>query len=106
MDWVTKFDIKDVSYARLTFHFCIDYKGTMNTIHNNTITLLPLPQMLCRKSYRFANRPNRGDHRYSHAQLQKKWREKKRNRLMEMPKVLTLKGKFTNAPVILFTYFS
>lgn len=50
MDGVTKFDIKDVSCARLTFHFCIDYKGTMNTIHNNTITLLPLPQMLCRKA--------------------------------------------------------
>ena len=62
--------------------------------------------MLCRKSYCIANRPNRGDHSYSYAQLQKKWREKKRNRLMEMPKVLTLKGKFTNAPLILFTYFS
>ena len=61
--------------------------------------------MLCRKSYCIANRPNRGDHRYSYAQLQKKWREKKRNRLMEMPKVLKLKGKFRNAPLILFTYF-
>ena len=40
MAWETKFDIKDVSYACLTFNLCIDYKGTVNTIHNNTIQLL------------------------------------------------------------------
>ena len=42
MAWETKFDIKDVSYACLTFNLCIDYKGTVNTIHNNTILFIAL----------------------------------------------------------------
>ena len=90
-------------------YFSPFFNGLGNEIRHQRRELcsfdIPLLYRL-QRNYRFANRPNRGDHRYSHAQLQKKWREKKRNRLMEMPKVLTLKGKFTNAPVILFTYFS
>ena len=50
MDWVTKFDIKDVSYARLTFHFCIDYKGTIALLTDLTEEAIDIVTHNCRKN--------------------------------------------------------